>query len=78
MANVSAQLCRWQVEQPVEGRAPRLPNKAVLCSFPLPSVPATALPALWAQNLRAISGPFGGRPGLGKSEVLAARHNCLP
>lgn len=58
MATVSAQLCLWQVEQPGEGRAPRLPNKAVLCSFPLPSVPATALPALWAQNLRAISGPF--------------------
>lgn len=40
------------------GRVPRLPNKAALCSCPLPTVRATALPALWAQNLRVISGPF--------------------
>lgn len=58
MASVSAQLRRRQVEQPIGGRAPCLPNKAVLCLLPLPTVPAAAFPALWAQNLRAISSPF--------------------
>lgn len=38
-------------------RAPGLPNKAALCSFPARAL-ATALPAPWAQSLRAISGPF--------------------
>lgn len=36
---------------------PDRPNNWALCSFPVPTVPTTVLPALWAQNLRAISDP---------------------
>lgn len=57
-ASISAQLCCWQVEQPGGDRALCLPNKAVLCAFPLPTAVATVLLAPWTQNLRAISGPF--------------------
>lgn len=46
------------MEQPGGDRVPCLPNKAVLCAFPLPTAVATVLLAPWAQNLRAISGPF--------------------